>query len=98
MVRVHAATCQMCGKKMFMQCQLCMKHNCFKSGKGMSSISCCIYFHDNLFYGLGIMDHVELFGIQKSKFKRANLTEVKKNKKHTRKVMMKYHKDIGDKD
>jgi hypothetical protein len=76
-------------QKTFIHCQLCMKHVFFKSGKGMSTISCCIDFHDNLLYGLGIMDRMELFGIQKSKFKKANLTEVKKNKKHICKLMMK---------
>ncbi len=58
--KVHAATCQMRGKKAFMQCQLCKKHVCFKSGKGLSTISCCIDFHDDLFYGQGFMDCVEL--------------------------------------
>ncbi len=75
-----------------------MIDDCFKSGKDMSSISYYIDFHDDLLYGLGIMDHVEWFGIQKSKFKKAKLTEVKKNKKHMHELMMEYHKDIHDKD
>ncbi len=58
-------------QKKFTQCQLCKKHVCFKSGKGISSISCCIDFHDNLLYGLSFMDRMELFGVQKSKFKKA---------------------------
>ncbi len=29
--RVHLATCQMCGKKTYMKCQICNKHVCFKS-------------------------------------------------------------------
>ncbi len=33
----------------------------FKSGKGMTSLSCCTDFHDDLMYGVGIMDHVEFF-------------------------------------
>jgi hypothetical protein len=80
-------------QKKFMQCQLCKKHVCFESGKGISSISHCIDFHDNLLCGLDFMDRVELFGIQKSKFKKAE----KEQEAHD-KLMMKYHKDIGDED
>jgi hypothetical protein len=63
MKRVHLATCQMCCKKTYMECQICKKHVCFKSGESMSSLSCCIDFDDDLMYGLGFMDHVELFGV-----------------------------------
>jgi hypothetical protein len=68
----------------------------FKSGKGTKTLSCCIDFHDDLKYGLGVMDRVELFGVQKSKFKKAPAPEVRKNKIHMHDLMMKYHKDIGD--
>ena len=47
-------------------------------------------------YGMGVMDRVELFGVQKSKFKKAPALEVRKNKIHMRDLMMKYHRDIGD--
>ncbi len=97
MKKVHGASCNMCGKLTFMECQLCKKHVCFKSGKGMTRLSCCIDFHDDLMYGMGVMDHVELFGVQKSKFKKAPATEVKKNKSTMRNLMTKYHKSIGDK-
>jgi hypothetical protein len=66
MKKVHVASCQMCGKKSYMECQICKK--CFKSGKNMSSLSCCIDFHDDLMYSLGLMDRVELFGVKKSQF------------------------------
>jgi hypothetical protein len=33
-------------------------------------------------YGLGFMDRVELFGVKKSQFKKANAMEVRKNKIH----------------
>ncbi len=39
MKRVHLASCQMCGKKTYMECQICKKHVCFKSGKNMTSLS-----------------------------------------------------------
>ncbi len=58
----------------------------------MTSLSCCLDFHDDLMYGLGFMDHVELFGVKKSQFKKANVVEVKKNKIHMKKWMMKYTK------
>ena len=38
-------------------------------------------------YGLGFMDCVELFGVKKSQFKKANAAEVKKNKIHMKKWM-----------
>jgi hypothetical protein len=49
-------------------------------------------------YGLGFMDRVELFGVKKSQFKKANKAEVKKNKIHMKKWMRKYEKDMGDTD
>jgi hypothetical protein len=96
MKKVHGASCNMCGKLTYMECQLCKKHVCFKSGKGMTSLSCCIDFHNDLMYGMGGMDHVELFGVQKSKFKKAPAPEVRKNKSHMRNLMTMYHRDIGD--
>ncbi len=43
------------------------------------------------------MDRVELFGVQKSKFRKAPAPEVRKNKSHMHDLMTKYHKDVGDK-
>jgi hypothetical protein len=97
MKRVHLASCQMCGKKTHMECQICKKHVYFKSGKSMTSLSCCIDFHDeDLMYGLGFLDCVELFGVKKSQFKKANAAEVRKNKVHMKKWMTKYEEDMGD--
>jgi hypothetical protein len=48
-------------------------------------------------YEMGIMDRVALFGVQKSKFKKALVPELRKNKTHMCNLMTKYHKDIGDK-
>ncbi len=62
----------------------------------MSSSSCCIDFHDDLVYGLGFMDHVELFGIKKSQFTKSNGMEVRKNKIHMKKLMTKYEEDLRD--
>ncbi len=81
-----------------MECQICKKRVCFKGGKSMSSLSCCIDFHDDLMYGLGFMCRVELFGIKKSQFKKANAMEVRKNKIHMEKLMTKYEEDLGDMD
>jgi hypothetical protein len=61
-----------------MKCQICKKHVYFKSGKNMTSLSYCIDFHDDLMYGLGFMDHVEIFGVKKPQFKKANAAEVMK--------------------
>jgi hypothetical protein len=36
----------------------------------MSSLSCCIDFHDDLMYGLGFMDRVELFGFKSNSLRR----------------------------
>jgi hypothetical protein len=30
----------------------------------MSNLTCCIDFHDDLMYGLDLMDRVELFGVK----------------------------------
>jgi hypothetical protein len=64
----------------------------------MSSLSCCMDFNDDLMYGLGLMDSVELFGVKKSQFKKSNAAEVRKNKIHMKKLMKKYEEDIGDMD
>jgi hypothetical protein len=98
MKKMHVASCQMCGKKSYMECQICKMHVFSKSGKKMSSLSCCIDFHYDLMYGLGLMDHVELFGVKKSQFKKAYAVEVKKNTTHMKKLMKKYEEDIGDMD
>jgi hypothetical protein len=55
----------------------------------MSSLSCCIDFHDDLMYGLGFMDRLELFGVKKSQFKKANAMEVRKNEIHMKQNMRK---------
>jgi hypothetical protein len=68
--RMHLATCQMCGKKTYMECQICKKHVCFKSGKNMTSLSYFLDFHYDLMYGLGYMDHVELFGDKSHRLRR----------------------------
>ncbi len=90
MKRVHLATCQMCGKETYMECHICKKHVCFTSGKHMTSLSCCIDFHDDLMYGLGFLDRVELFGVQKSQFTKADAAEVRKNKTNMKKWKTKY--------
>jgi hypothetical protein len=64
----------------------------------MTSLSCCIYFHDDLMYGLGFLDCVELFGVKKSQFKKANAVEVRKNEIHMKKWITKYEEDLGDTD
>jgi len=79
MKKVDGASCNICGKLIFMECQVCQNHDCFLSGKGITTLSRCIDFHDDLLYGLGIMDRVELFGVQKSQFKKAPAPEVKKH-------------------
>ncbi len=81
-----------------MECQVCKKHVCFKNRKNITSLSCCLDFHDDLMYGLGFMDCVELFGVKKSQFKKANAAKVKKNKIHMKRWMTKYVKDLGDTD
>jgi hypothetical protein len=48
-------------------------------------------------YGMGVMDRVELFGVQKSKYNKATAPEVRKSKSHMHNLMTKYHKDIGGK-
>ncbi len=62
----------------------------------MSSLACCIDFHDDLMYGLGFMDRMELFGVKKSQFKKANAMEVRKNKSHMKKLMTNYKEDYGE--
>ncbi len=64
----------------------------------MTSLSCCIDFYDDLMYGLDFMDCVELFGVKKSQFKKANAVEVRKNKTHMKTWMTKYEEDLGDMD
>ncbi len=64
----------------------------------MTSLSCCLDFYDDLMYGLGYMDRVELFDVKKSQFKKAIAAEVKKNKIHMKKWMTQYEEDMGDTD
>jgi hypothetical protein len=64
----------------------------------MSSLSCCIDFHEDLMHGQGFMDCVELFGVKKSQFKKANAMAARKNEIHMKKLMIKYEEDLGDMD
>jgi hypothetical protein len=96
MTRVGAGTCQWCGKQTFMRCNLCKKHVCLKSGGNATSLSCCIDFHDDLKYGLGLIDRKEIFGVGMKYFKKAGASEVKKNAIHMKELMMKYFNNIEE--
>ena len=96
MTRVSAGTCQWCGKQTFMRCNLCKKHVCLKSGGSATSLSCCVDFHDDLRYGLGMMDRKEIFGVGRKHFKKAGASEVKKNAIHMKGLMMKYFNHIEE--
>ena len=47
------------------KCGICNKHIFLKSERAMSTLSCCLDFHDDQMYGLGLMDRYELFCIPK---------------------------------
>ncbi len=47
-------------------------------------------------YELDFMDHVKLFGVKKSQFKKAYAMKVRKNKIHMQKLMKKYEEDLED--
>jgi hypothetical protein len=98
MKRVHVVSCQMCGKKHTWSVRYAGSMFVLRVERVRLSLSCFIDFHDDLMYGLGLMDHVELFGVKKLQFKKANAVEVRKNKTHMKKLMKKYNKDIGDMD
>ena len=98
MKKSHAAKCSMCGELTHMECQLCKKHICFKSGPKISSISCCLDYHNDHLYGLGFNDRVELYGIRQSQFRKATIAEVKRNKTHVQTLMMKYYDDMRKND
>ena len=98
MKKSHAAKCSMCGKLTHMECRLCKKHICFKSGPKISSIPCCLDYHNDHLYGLGFNDRVELYGIRQSQFRKATIAEVKRNKTHVQTLMMKYYDDMRKND
>ena len=90
----HAGACKMCGDRTFMKCKLCDAHLCLKSGTSGSSLSCSIDFHDDHLYGLGMMDRVELFNVQRSKFRKPSAREVKENRNYMSELMLRYENDM----
>lgn len=91
MKRVSKGTCQWCGETTYMRCELCKKHICLKSGTSRTSLSCCIDFHDDHKYGLGMMDRKELYGARNKKFKKPNQKEITRNKTHMANLILKYY-------
>ena len=78
MKKIHKAACQMCGDITYMKCGISNKHICLKSNRAsMSTVSCCVDFHDDQMHGLGLMDRHDLFGIPKNIFKKPMQTEIK---------------------
>ena len=66
--KVHKSKCQVCKEWCCTKCVKCDAHMCFKSKPHMSSISCCLDYHNDDHFGL-IRDHCkELFGDQPSAF------------------------------
>jgi len=97
MTRVGAGSCQWCGKNTFMRCGLCKKHVCLKTGVSATSLSCCVEFHDDTKYGLGMITRKELFGVLTNNFKKASASEINKNYYHMKGLMMKYYNSLEDK-
>jgi hypothetical protein len=96
MTKVGAGCCQWCGKRTFMRCEICQKHVCLKNGRSATSLSCCLDFHDDTKYGLGMMDRKELFGIGKKHFKMTSASEIKRNYHHMKGLMLKYNNDLEE--
>ena len=71
---------------------------CFKSSLKQSSLSCSLDYHNDDFFGLALNDRVKMFQEQKSKFKKANVREQKKNTAHIAKLYKRYQKDMEDSD
>ena len=92
--KVSRAKCQVCGKDAFWRCFKCKKHCCFKGKSSMTSVSCCLDFHNDDYFGLVQEDRTDLFGEQKTKFKKASASNIKKNKAHILKLKRKYAEDM----
>ncbi len=80
--KTHVAACRHCGEKTYMKCMLCDQHVCFKIGKRITSLTCSIDFHNDRLYGLRYKDHMDMFGVQKSSFKKAAQKEIRWNGKY----------------
>ena len=50
-VRTHKAVCNVCGNFTFMRCTLCDLPCCFKENANMSSVSCSMDLHSEIFFG-----------------------------------------------
>ena len=79
-----------------MRCEICQKHVCLKNERSATSLSCCLDFHDDTKYGLGMMDRKELFGVGRKHFKKASASEIKRNYHHMKGLMLKYYNDLKE--
>ena len=95
---IGAGQCQVCGKTTYFKCMKCNMHCCFKDDKNASSVSCCIDYHNDDYFGLTLDDRVNLFGEMKKNFKKATKAEWKKNKTHIAKLSRKFMEDMEDND
>ncbi len=95
---VGRGQCQVCGKTCYFKCTKCDVHCCFKDDGNASSVSCCIDYHNDDFFGLTLGDRVSLFGEQKKNYKKPTKAEAKKNQAHIAKLNKKYIEDMEEND
>ncbi len=94
-----AGICVMCRrKKVYTKCNICNLHCCFKANPNQSSLSCSIDLHNDMYFGLSMIERVELFGEQKNAFKRPLNLDVKKYATHIKKFEKQMRKDFEDAD
>ena len=85
--KVTKGECQICGTgPVFWMCMLCpgQPHVHVRTGrqKHGTSLSCCTDLHNNDFFGLTLMDGMNIFNETQIKYKKSSKTETKKNAAH----------------
>ena len=94
--RCSEGTCDVCGRKCYNRCGICMKHCCFKSGTSQTSLLCSIDLHNDDYFGLTLHDRTTLFGESKKSFKKPTAIELKKNTAYVKQLRTRFHEDMKD--
>ena len=74
--------CEICGNICYWRCGICNKCTCFKQDNAVTTILCCLDFHDDHYFGLARCDRQTIFGETTKKFKKPSATKIRKNKSH----------------
>ena len=93
--RTHEGACQSCGQTCFTKCGICNVRTCFKDGPNMWMVSCCLDYHNDNRFGLGMKDRFDIFSERKKNFRAPSTAQVRKNAAHIQELKKSINAGLG---